>query len=354
MSILRCTSRASFVLLPALSLGLAACTGDDRPPVPAPRPALVAVVSAGEDSSAGFAGVVRAKERAVLSATVAGRVTRVAVDIGERVRRGQPLLVLDPVPLEAGVRSAEAALAQAEAADREAAARLARASAAATSGAASPSEFGELKASAQNAAAQVRAARAALAEATWRREEARLRAPIDGVVAARHVEPGQAIGEGLPAIEIDGGGRELVVDLPQSVDFAVGDRVVLMGPGGRGEGTITRLNTRVDAAGIRRAVVDAPAQARVGEVWSVRSRTGNAGVRVPLRAVQRDTAGATPFVLRIRDAAGRVAKVPVRLGAPSGDSIAVIEGLAVGDRVVIAGARAIAEGDRVVPVATLR
>lgn len=344
----------SFIPTCALALALVGCSGDAPPPPPAARPALVATVGMIERGGTGFAGVVRAKDRAVLSTTVAGRVTRVDVDLGDRVRPGQILLVLDPMPHEAGMQAAEASVVEAEASAREAAARLDRVSVAATSEAASATELGALKTEARSAAARLNAARAALAEARWRRRETVLRSPIDGVVSVRHVESGQALGDGMPAIEVDGAGREIVVDLPQDVVVAVGDTVDLSGPGGRSEGRIVRLNERVDAAGIRRAVVEAPASARVGEVWSVHPQSAAVALRVPLRAVQRETAEASPYVWRVDARTGRVAKVPVRVGAPSADTIAILAGLSPGDRVVIAGAVAIRDGERVVPVAALR
>ena len=350
----RFPSPVFFVPLCALSAALAGCYGDDTPPAPVARPALVATVGAVERGGSGFAGVVRAKDRAVLSTAVAGRVTRVAVDLGERVRPGQVLLVLDPIPYEAGMQAAAASVAEAEASARETAARLDRARVAAASEAASPTELGALQTEARSAAARLNGARAALAEARWRRRETVLRSPIDGVVSVRRVEPGQTLGEGMPAIEVDGAGREIVVDLPQDVVVAVGDTVDLSGPGGRSEGRIVRLNERVDAAGIRRAVVEAPASARVGEVWSVHPQSAAVALRVPLRAVQRETAEASPYVWRVDARTSRVAKVQVRVGASSGDAIAILAGLSPGDRVVIAGAVAIRDGERVVPVSALR
>lgn len=353
----RFPSPVFFVPLCALSAALAGCSGDDTPPAPVARPALVATVGAVERGGSGFAGVVRAKDRAVLSTAVAGRVTRVAVDLGERVRPGQVLLVLDPIPYEAGMQAAAASVAEAEASARETAARLDRARVAAASEAASPTELGALQTEARSAAARLNAARAALAEARWRRRETVLRSPIDGVVSVRRVEPGQTLGEGMPAIEVDGAGREIVVDLPQDVVVAVGDGVGLGGPGGPGgrtEGRIVRLNERVDAAGIRRAVVEAPASARVGEVWSVHPQSAAVALRVPLRAVQRETAEASPYVWRVDARTSRVAKVQVRVGASSGDAIAILAGLSPGDRVVIAGAVAVRDGERVVPVSALR
>lgn len=343
-------------LIPVFSvlLGPVACTSQHEAASPEPRPALITVANGAASHATGFAGTVRAKDRAVMAATVPGRVTQVHVDLGEPVRRGQPLLSLDTTALDAAVRMAESVLAEAQAAAVEATQRAERAEAAAASGAASPTEVNALAAAAKAAIAKVAAADSALTEARWQREESQLRAPIDGVIAARHVEPGQAIGAGMPALEIDGRGREIVVDLPMHVGIKVGDTVDLAGPGGTKEGTVLRLNERLDAAAIRRAIVAAPAEARVGDVWSIRPRVAEGTVYVPLRAIQRQSSAGSPFVLKVADEAGTIMVVPVKTGAPRGASIEVLQGLSSGDRVVIAGAASLREGDRIEPITALR
>lgn len=354
MGIRRRQSRLHLISVFPLLLGLVACTGSEERVAPEPRPALVAVANGAASHAAGFSGVVRSKERAVMAATVPGRVTQVHVDLGERVRRGQALLSLDTTAIDAAVRTAESAVLQAQAASVDATQRFERAQSAAASGAASPTEFNALKVAAAAASSQLEAAQSALTEARWHREESQLRAPIDGLVAARHVEPGQALGAGMPAIEIDGRGREIVIDLPASLSIKVGDLVDLQGPKGRDEGAVIRLNERLDAAAIRRAIIEAPADAQVGEVWSMHARVAEGLVYVPIRAIQRKANVESPFVFKIVDDAGSVVALPVRIGAPRGASIEVIEGLSNGDRIVIAGASSLREGDRVVPVDALR
>jgi RND family efflux transporter MFP subunit len=354
MAIRRRASRALLLLLLIAASGLVGCTSEVEPAPPAPRPALVAVVEAAVSDGSGFTGLVRARQRAALAVTVPGRVLRVHVDLGDRVERGQALLSLDTTAVEAAVLGAEAALAHASALALDSAQRLERAKAASASGAASPTEFGALTASAEAAAAQVTSARAALAEARWRHAQSQLRSPIDGVVAARHVEPGQALAEGMPAIEIDGYGRELVLDLPLSIALALGDAVRLTGPGGQAEGRVVQLNERLEAAATRRAVLAIPDAARVGELWTLHPEASAGEVYVPLRAVQRKAPAGATFVLRLSTETGEVSSVLVSVGPARGSMIAIREGLQVGEHVVIAGASALRDGDRVVAADSLR
>jgi HlyD family secretion protein len=59
-------------------------------------------------------GQVRADGEATLKAEVSGTIDRVLVRPGDRVRRGQPLVRLDPRPFDLNVQEAEAAVAEAE------------------------------------------------------------------------------------------------------------------------------------------------------------------------------------------------------------------------------------------------
>lgn len=59
-------------------------------------------------------GQVRADGEATLKSEVSGTIERVLVRPGDRVRRGQPLVRLDPRPFDLNVKEAEAAVAEAE------------------------------------------------------------------------------------------------------------------------------------------------------------------------------------------------------------------------------------------------
>jgi multidrug efflux pump subunit AcrA (membrane-fusion protein) len=117
---------------------------------------------------------------------------------------------------------------------------------------------------------------------------------------------------------------------------------------------VVQLNQRLEAAATRRAVLAMPDAARVGELWTLHPQASAGDVYVPLRAVQRQAPAGTPFVLRLSADTGEVSSVPVSLGAARGPMIAIREGLQVGERVVIAGASALRDGDRVVAVESLR
>jgi HlyD family secretion protein len=147
---------------------------------------------------------------------LSGIVAEVLVDDNDAVRKGQVLARLDTSKLRNAVSRAEAALLaaragveQAEATTRENGANLARLREMhARSGGTLPSatDLDAAEAALARSVANEAAARAGVAEATAALQsaqtdlaKAQIRSPIDGVVLARRVEPGQTVAASLQA-----------------------------------------------------------------------------------------------------------------------------------------------------------
>ncbi|HEU0043164.1 efflux RND transporter periplasmic adaptor subunit [Sphingomonas sp.] len=141
---------------------------------------------------------------------LSGLVTRVVVDVNDRVTAGQPLALIDPQQIEDQIRAGEAQIAanQAQVAQAQATVAQARAQLGRLeevfrlSGGRVPSrtelDTGRAEANRANAGlraaqAQVVAARAALAQTQTQRARAIVRSPVTGVVLARQVDPGQTV-----------------------------------------------------------------------------------------------------------------------------------------------------------------
>ncbi|TSE26037.1 efflux RND transporter periplasmic adaptor subunit [Tepidimonas aquatica] len=154
-----------------------------------------------------------------IGSELSGTVREVLVDVNDRVQRGQVLVVLDTAKLQDQVNSARAALASAQAQVAQADATAAEAEAnlkrlqtlAQLSGGTtpSPSELEAAQAALQRARAAQEVARAAVeqARATLSTNEtnlakASIRSPIDGVVLARNVDPGNAVAASLQAVTL--------------------------------------------------------------------------------------------------------------------------------------------------------
>ncbi len=110
--------------LAALALGMG-CGGSgpgDRtglraaPADSAPSPVRVAPVTETRlPRLLSVTGTLASDERAVLAFEVSGRLARISVDLGSRVKKGDPIASLDPIPFRLQVEQAEAALGQARA-----------------------------------------------------------------------------------------------------------------------------------------------------------------------------------------------------------------------------------------------
>lgn len=351
------------------AVAMSACS---RPaPVAAPeavRPAYVVSVRDASASALPFVGEVRAAQRAELSFAVAGAVASVTAEVGDAVRRGQTLAVLDTRPLQAQLSAATADVQRAEAQLHEIRERQARIERAQQADAVSAAETGAVQLERQSAEAALRSAQAQRDHAAWSLANAELRAPIDGVVAQRTIERGQAAAPGLPVLVIDGAGRELVITVPGDLATSPGQAVTLRGNGVELGSQVLRVGGRLEAGGIRKVWLSVPAQAPVGSTWTasvqakalpsgVASRTAAAStpaaaptVQVPLRAVLPGTVDNTGSALRLAADGTTLESVSLQLGPVHGEWIDVSSGLKAGDRVVVAGALSLRPGQKVQPV----
>src|SRR5690606_32487658 len=207
-----------------LALALVGCGGE--PAAEAPRPVLVMHPEAGGDPAGlSLAGEVRAREDSPLAFRVGGKLLRRTVGAGDRVRRGRLLAVCGPGGRWRQARAAQAQLAAAEGQWQRASAGRERYAALADEQLVSRSARDAQEAAYAAALGQARAARANLDAARNQVAYSQLRAPADGVIAARQAEAGQVVAAGQPVFTLAANGpREVAIALPESRihAFAVG------------------------------------------------------------------------------------------------------------------------------------
>ncbi|HEX5501313.1 MAG TPA: efflux RND transporter periplasmic adaptor subunit [Thermomicrobiales bacterium] len=277
-------------------------------------------------------GKLTARRSVAVTSPASGRVQLVAVGVGDTVRRGDVLAVLDDAPARADVAQAERTVAAAES-------KLAAAQQRAVS---DPNALPDAAA----AEAGVSDARAALAAARQRLAGTLILAPFDGVVAAVNVAEGVAYGAGGAAFTIVDPADLLVTGDLDEVDrplVAVGqeaDVTVLAFPGTPLTGHITALSDIAQTQGgttvftVTIAFARPPTLALLPgmgvELHVVTDE--RAGVLIlPGAAIRR--AGDRQYVIVRR--AGRDENVEVRTGARSGGDVEVVSGVKEGDVVVL-------------------
>ncbi|MEY4416657.1 MAG: hypothetical protein RIQ53_3950 [Pseudomonadota bacterium] len=326
---------------------------------PAGRPALsVALVEARPaelSRELAAEGDVVAWQEASLGPETGGlRVLAVEVEAGDRVRRGQILVRFDDALLQAEARQLRAAVAEAGAALASAAAEARRARQLQPQGALSAQQTEQLLAAEAAAQARLEAQRAALATHELRLARSALRAPDDGVIAARSAQaaPGAVVPAGQELFRLIRQGRlewRAQVAAEALPALQAGQRVRLDGPQGRVlDGRVLRVAPTIDKA-TRDGRVDValPADAALRPGLFLRGRIvlgQAAGLVLPQTAVLlRDGHS----LVHVVGADQRVQERRVRTGRREGERIEVVEGLRPGEAVVAAGGSFLSDGDRV-------
>jgi RND family efflux transporter MFP subunit len=179
----------------ALVLGAAAC-GPSRPPAPAPPQVTVATplrrdVTFYQD----FTGRTASVQRAEVRARVAGFLQRMDFVVGDDVRKGQVLFVIEPEPYRAQRDQAEAAVRSAEANRDRARSDLERLEEAIKTNAVSQQDVTRARAELAQAEAAVLSSQAELARAEIQMEYTEVRSPVAGKVDRNLVDLGNLVGQ---------------------------------------------------------------------------------------------------------------------------------------------------------------
>jgi multidrug efflux system membrane fusion protein len=323
----------------------------------------VTVVQA--DGSGGGPGATRYSGaiKADASVDVAFRVSGVVDDIsrvrgadgrirvlqdGDLVRKGQILSRLRQNEYRDQVSDAEAGLRQAQA-DYERAAQLYE-------------NRSVSKAEYDAAYARYTAGVAKRSQAAISLGDATLRSPIDGVILRRTVEVGSLAGPSAPAFTVaDTRVVKVVFGVPDVVVAGLrpGGKLAIQAeamPGAQLTGRITRISPSADPSSrvfeVEAALPNPEARLKVGMLATLSLGEGapDASPYVPLAAVVRpagDSTGYAVFVVRDSAGAERARLTRVQLGDVSGNLIAVRQGLATGDRVIVRGSTIVANGQAV-------
>ncbi len=303
---------------------------------PAERVAVAAVVEKKAARVAAVPGEVRAADRAVLAAKVAGHVQELAVKLGQDVRAGDVLVRLSAPELVAQVERARTALAQAE---RE----LGRDRDLKKGGVTTDDAV-------RTGEERVRAVQAALAEAEAVLAYTEIKAPFDGRVAARPVNLGDLAMPGQALIVTDrSGAGEVLARVPeaQARRLSLGDALTVAADAERVAVSVTEIAAAADAATRTVEVVLALPEGsawRPGRFVSVEVLEGDVLKRfVPVTAVR--AFGQVESVLVVSD--GRARLRIVQTGRSDGGQVEILSGVEPGEVVVANPAAALRDGQSV-------
>lgn len=296
-----------------------------------------------------------AYQQVVVTPTAGGRVTRVLVELGQEVRRGQALAqVYSPELAEAQTRLI-AMRAEFDAAERE----VNRTRRLVEIGAASRQELEKVHAEHAGHAAALAGARSrlvllgvppsridSLSEGSDVSATITVPAPLDGQITEREANPGRNVDPSTKLFTVVNLATVWVVGDAYEKDFPrvrVGDGAVVTAQAYPGESLSGRVgyidpqvNPATRTARVRVELPNPAGRLRLGMLAEIRlqSADGRPVVLVPKEAVQ--TLG-EQHVVYVVAGAGRYVERSVTTGARSGEMLEIVEGLRAGEMVVTKG-----------------
>ncbi|WP_262140306.1 efflux RND transporter periplasmic adaptor subunit [Pseudomonas sp. Marseille-Q5117] len=341
-----------------LPLALTACGDSSSAKDPRTLAPIVrsATVQPAENGSRSFTGVVAARTQGDLGFRVSGKVLERLVDTGQTVKRGQPLMRLDPIDLGLQARAQQEAVSAARARAIQTAGDEARNRKLVAAGAISVSAYDQFKAAADTARAQLNAAVAQADVARNASGYAVLLADADGVVVETLAEPGQVVSPGQPVVRLARAGqREAIVHLPETLRPAPGSTAQAKLYGDTSAVVSAKLRLLSDSADSTTRTFEARyvlegslANAPIGSTVTVEIAQGSSpdqALKVPVAAIYDPGKG--PGVWVIAGTPATVSWRPVEVLGLSDDSARVAGQLNVGEPIVALGAHLLRDGEEV-------
>lgn len=361
---------------------------------PAPIAAVVMATRRPISNSLTLSGDFRPFQEVDVHAKVAGYIRKIYVDVGDQVKTGQTLAMLEVPELSAELQAADAASRRAKNAIARANSDLERSqslhvathldytrlkqAAAARPGLIAEQELDDVLAKDKESEAHIAADQAAISEAESHYQEAiadqkryqamsdytRIVAPFTGVVTKRYVDTGALVQAGtnsntqaLPVVSVaETDMFRLTLPVPESAvpSVRLGSTVSVRVPSLNRDfdGKVSRfadsvtpetrtMHTEVDVPNRTGSIV----QGMYAEV-NLTLKKKDAVLAVPVQAVTRNGDQASILIVDPHD---RIQERQIQLGLEGANQVEVVSGLSEGDRVVVGSRSEFRPGDVVAP-----
>lgn len=328
------------------------------------RPVRATMVGASSGTiGATYSGEVQARYESKLGFQTSGRIVARLVEVGSAVKRGQPLMRLDPAQETLHVVAAEADVDAARSRVAQNRIDLQRTEQLLTRHFASQAEVDQARLALSQSESQLQAALAQQQIKVNQRGYTTLLADRDGVVTAIAAEAGQVVSPGQAVVTVAADGeREVVVSIAESrVDELRRAKSLQVSvwaqPGKSYAGSLRELAPDTDSVtrtySARIAVKNPDAALRLGMTASVLAADvdGESAIRLPLTAIYNKNG--RPLVWVLNPQTEQVGTRAVQLGAVQNDQVIVTGGLATGETVVTAGVHMLVAGQKVKTVGAL-
>lgn len=344
----------------SVGVALALLSACGKPPPPEPPVRAVKLMTVGLGPLQGqheFAGEVRARVETRLGLRVGGKLVQRLGEVGQRVKAGQLLAVIDPQDFRLAEDAARAALDSAQTRRDLALADLARYQNLRAQNFISGAELERYESNARSAQAQWEQAKAQLATQANQANYTQLTAPVSGVITAVRAELGQVLSAGSTVFE-------LAADGPRDAVFAVPeDKVQRVVVGGRAD-VRGWTSDRVLTGQVREVAAAAdpvtrtftvkvslpsdqapPLGSTVYVLPSALSMAGQPAIKLPTTALRLESGRTAVWVLDT--ASMTVQSRDVQVATADGNEAVIASGLSPGMQVVTAGVHVLSNGERV-------
>lgn len=338
--------RYSFIgIMLSLMLAATSCSGDKQTGESVKRVRISTVVAAGEGTATEYPGKVVAAEDADLSFRVSGTIDKYCVEEGQRVVKGQLLVLLDSTDYRVQLDATEAEYSQVKA-EAERVMRMYADSVA------TPNDYDKAVYGLRQMEAKLKNHRDQLAYT-------RLYAPFSGIIQKHLREAHENTMAGMPVISIiSDGGPEVEINLPASeyvgrAAFSAYSCRISVFPGRTFNLRPISISPKANSNQLytMRLAIEAdgglmPSPGINALVRILKSDEG-ALLQVPTGAVGNKDGRAYIFIYNEKESMVRQADVSVVGLTKDGSCTIECTGLKAGDKVVSAGIRSLSDGDKV-------
>jgi RND family efflux transporter MFP subunit len=307
-----------------------------------------------------FSGVVSATDSSNLSFEVSGKVETVYVDVGNPVRKGQILAVLDKEPYRLDVDAAQAELVTAEAKVVNTKEEYDRQERVYSQGAGAKSKLEQAKYNYDAARSQVNYQIANLNLAKRNLSKTMLTSPYDGHIAWRSVDPHEEVKVGQKVFTIDAKGTlEVYLAVPETTihQIHMGTPATVRfstPPGLSVKGRISEIGSaavKANAFPVKVRLMEPPANINPGMTAEVslvlKDDSQTTGYRVPIQAILPAKEARQGYAFVYDPATSTVRKTQIQTFGAEQNMTIVSEGLSAGDIIAVAGVSFLADGMKV-------
>ena len=303
-----------------------------------------------------YTGLIEAHKKIVLNPDVGGKIARIYVEEGDRVKKGQVLAELDTRAIQLQVEQAEAQLAVTEANYNDAKNNLERWERLRKENAVSEQQYEQIKLAHEAAESQRQQARAVVNLAKYNLDVSIMEAPFDGIIASKNAEVGDVVNPMMGGFGAASGVLTLMDFSKMKIDIEVSHNDVVRIVKGQAaslhvsvypektfEGRVTVVNMAADPLSKKFGVEVQLSNPGLllkpntyGDV-SLEITSHEDALVIPQQALLEDR-----FVILVQD--DKAVYREVVIGLQNSTQLEVLKGLQPGDLVVVEGNYGLEEG----------